>query len=566
MLAAFRGADLIMGHVGNQDKVRVAQALLLVVFVLLYIAPLGVRPLGSPDEVRYGAIAHEMLASGDWVSPRFNGVRYFEKPILGHWLNALSLATFGENEFAIRIPVALATGITALMIFSLARRFVSSSAATLAVAIFLTTFLVGGTGTFAVLDALLNAFTTGALATWYLAINEPSKRKRLLYLIGCGIACGGAFLVKGFIGWAVPAIVATAYATAHRQWRTLLIFPWLPIGVAVLVSAPWAILIHMREPDFWNYFFWIEHVKRFAADDAQHAQPPWYYLVYLPVIAWPWVLSWPAALRGIVERIRGDSFTRYLVIWVVLPFVLFSVTRGKLLTYVLPCFPALSILLAAGLDRYLGQFDHRTVRVPMITLAGGFAIALVALLAAQLGLLGNPLYANSEFLNVVALAALLALGLVAALVALWKTRTNLRLVATAIAGVAFILPLQISLPQRVLEEAAPVVTIERYAPARDTLLVSDASTFGTVAWTYKRDDVYVVSPGEIAYGLSYPEDSYRNLKGTMLSDVIAANRGLRSILIICKLETEAAIAAQLPSTVARTFNGSTVFLEIARAP
>src|SRR5262249_48844072 len=125
---------------------RRGAVVLLVLFVLVYLLPLGVRPLASPDEVRYGQIAREMIMSGDWVSPHFNGVRYFEKPVLGHWLNALSLTALGENPYAVRLPVALATGLSALIVFLLARRFLARSTAVLSTAIFLTTVLVAGCG------------------------------------------------------------------------------------------------------------------------------------------------------------------------------------------------------------------------------------------------------------------------------------------------------------------------------------------------------------------------------------------------------------------------------------
>ena len=96
--------------------------LLLIFFLFSYILPLGTRDLFVPDETRYGEIAREMIAGGDWVVPHLNGVRYFEKPVLGYWVHALSILLFGENNFAVRFPSALAVGLSALFIFLAVRR------------------------------------------------------------------------------------------------------------------------------------------------------------------------------------------------------------------------------------------------------------------------------------------------------------------------------------------------------------------------------------------------------------------------------------------------------------
>lgn len=96
-----------------------AVVLLLLFFLVLYILPLGVRDLIVPDETRYAEIPREMIADGDWVAPHLNGLRYFEKPVLGYWVHAGSILLFGENNFAVRLPSALAVGLSALLIYML---------------------------------------------------------------------------------------------------------------------------------------------------------------------------------------------------------------------------------------------------------------------------------------------------------------------------------------------------------------------------------------------------------------------------------------------------------------
>jgi 4-amino-4-deoxy-L-arabinose transferase len=549
----------------NDIVTRRGAIALLALFVLIYLLPLGVRPLSSPDEVRYGEIAHEMIASGDWVSPHFNGVRYFEKPVLGHWLNALSVSAFGESPYAVRLPVALATGFSALIVFLLARRFLARSTALLAAAIFLTTLLVAGCGSVAVLDAFLALCVTGAVAAYYVAITADARGRRYAYLALCGVACGAAFLTKGFIAWAIPAVVAAPYLVVRRDWRTLLTTPWLPFGVAILVSLPWAVLVHLREPDFWRYFVVVEHLQRFAGDNAQHPQPPWFFLAYLPAIGWPWIWLLPAAALGIRGDDRHRDFLFYTALWALMPFLFFSASKGKLLTYVLPCFAPLSILLAAGLERYLASGRARAFRIAVGLAAALLALMLALLTASQLGALGTPAYGAGEHAKLSAMTVLLVVSLACTIVAFRSKRPRTSLVAFTGAAVAFFLPLDIALPQRSVDVFAPSTAIAHYAatPA-DTLLVSDASLAGAVAWELKRKDVYVVNPGEMDYGLSYPEASDRKLVGTKLAELIAANRGAREILILCEPTTEKEIDSQLPPSTQRSSDGRVRVLRIPR--
>jgi 4-amino-4-deoxy-L-arabinose transferase len=582
---------------------------LLLIFALVYVLPLGVRPLASPDEVRYGAISHEMISSGDWVSPHFNGVRYFEKPPLGLWLNSVSMKLLGENAFALRLPAALATGLTALIVFVLARRFASRSAAGVAAGIYLTTFLVLGLGTFAILDAFLALFLTAALAAFYFAVEadgpDPAggARVRVLYLALCGAACGAAFLVKGFLALAIPVVVAAPFLAARRRWRTLFASPWIPIAAAALVVLPWAVLIQLSEPDFWRYFFWVEHIQRFAADDAQHAQPFWYYFAWLPLAGWPWILLLPVALLGL----RGDTtgkrsaatgasersgapdasertarrvsarigaprastrFLGYLAAWAVLPFLFLSLARGKLPTYLLPCFAPLAILLAVGLERYLAAGKAVALRAASLVIAAVMALVLAALVAAQAGVFGEIPFAAAELPKLLGFAALIAVGIAFALYAAFGRSGLGRLAALAGAGAALFLPLEVMLPKAVLDNVSPVRAVAHYAApvaGPDTVLVSDAPLFGTVAWALERNDIYVMSPGEIDYGLSYPEARHRLLDAAALGRLIGQSAGRRAILIVCESSTEREIVPVLPKTAQRSQHGKVILWRIPAA-
>lgn len=549
------------GTLAHADTRRAA-LLLVALFALLYIAPLGVRPLTSPDEVRYGEIAREMLVSGDWVSPHFNGVRYFEKPILGHWLNAASLALLGKNNVAVRLPVALATGLMALFVFFLTRRFATSSGASLATGIFVTMLLVAGCGTVAVLDAFLALFVTAALAVYWLAIQEPDGRRRVAYLALCGAACGAALLVKGFVAWAIPVVVVGPYLAARREWRTLLTSPWIVIAVAVAVVLPWGVLVHLREPDFWRYFFWVQHVQRFAGDNAQHPRPIWFYFAILPIAAWPWLPFLPAAILGLRGGARDKAFLWYLATWAVMPLLLLSLARGKLVTYILPCFPPLAVLLGIGLERYLAAGGRRAFRAAAAAVAVAFLAGAALLLAAQAGALGAPPYAPAASAKAAGAVCLLAIGAVGGAIAFFNSRPVARFLGIGAAGASLALTLQLALPQPVIDSIAPITAMEGLVVAPDTIVVADASLFGMAAWALERDDIYVTNEGEIEYGLDYPESQHRWLHGTMLRELVARNSGLHEVLVICRPDEEPAIAPLLPPSTRRTERGKVVLFSV----
>ena len=331
-----------------------ASIALIILFLFVYILPLGFRPLAIPDEARYGEIPREMLASDDWVVPHINGLKYFEKPVFGYWANAVSLTLFGDNAFALRLPSALSVGLSALMIFLLVRRFSGrGTAALLAPAIFLTCPLVLVIGHITVLDSLLSMLLTGALVCFLFSHMAENRRRKNLYLVFTGIFCGLAFLTKGFLAFAVPVLAVLPFLLWERRFKEIIKVPWIPILAAFLIALPWSLMIHFREGDFWNYFFWTEHIARFLHPiSGQHPKPLWYFLPVLVGGALPWAIQAPAAFPMVTKSEMKSPLMRFAICWFLFPFLFFSVSSGKLIPYILPCFPPLAIVLSIGLAAY----------------------------------------------------------------------------------------------------------------------------------------------------------------------------------------------------------------------
>jgi 4-amino-4-deoxy-L-arabinose transferase len=502
----------------------------------IYLVLIAVRPLAENDEFRYAEIAREMLVSGNWVSPTLSGVRYFEKPVFGHWVNAISLAAFGETALAIRLPSALFTILTALFIFQFARRvttrpFVPGFAAFA----YLTTTVVWVTGSIAILDPLLNLPVTAAIGLYYLAWSARSEGRRRLLLALMGVAAGVAFLTKGFLALALPVIVVGPFLAWRREWSRLFRDAWLPMLVAAVVVLPWGLLIHREQPDFWRYFFWEEHIRRFFGDEeAQHARPAWFFLATLPLMALPWTAAVPAALAGLRRGLGDRPLVLYLALWFVMPFLFFSASSGKLLTYVLPCFPPAALLLALGLDRCLADGATRGLRRGALALAGVFALGLVYVLVNRYGLAGRPLFTAVETGRwLLGLLALVICAVLAFLAGRAGTPAASRpwLLGGSLIGLFLLLPL--ALPDRVRESKMPGEFLARLHVAHpDAVLITHGSLARSVSWVFETTDNYVLDPGELRYGLSYPDAAARLLDPAGVGRVIAENAGRRDVLII----------------------------------
>lgn len=318
-------------------------AWLLAFYLLCYIVPLGGGDLIIPDETRYGEIPREMIERGDWVSPRSNGVRYFEKPILGYWLHAASIGMLGENTFAVRFPSALAAGLSAMTIYCLIRFGLrrnegehNAQAGYLAAMVYLSTFGVFAIGNIALLDSLFSFFTAASLVLLYFAVEPgPDTRRKYFLAVTAGICCALSTLTKGFVGIAIPVFVFLPYMIwtkrfAGRSLRIVLI----ALLAAVLAAMPWGILVHLREPDFWRFFFWNEHIKRFLLKDAQHARSFLFFFIVAPFMLFPWSFLAPAAFMGEMNISRKSPARKRLIAfclcWFVFPFLFFFMFPGKI--------------------------------------------------------------------------------------------------------------------------------------------------------------------------------------------------------------------------------------------
>ena len=319
--------------------------ILFVSFGLLFFQFLGRLPLIDPDEGRYIEIPREMLERGDFVTPTLNYVKYFEKPPLHYWLNALSLSVFGENEFAARFAGTLCGLLTVLVTYYLGRRLFGRRTGLCAATVLGTAggFLVQSRINFT--DMTLTCCLTAAFAFFLLAVRDDADHRRRDYYLFY-ICMALAVLAKGLIGIVLPGGVIFLYLAVTRRWRILKEMRLVSGGALfLLVSTPWFVLVSMRNPEFLQFFFIHEHFQRFLTKVHHRYQPLWFFVPVLAGTMLPWSLFIPSAVaKGWRER-KTDGVTLFLLLWAGVIFAFFSKSNSKLIPYILPVFPPLAILI-----------------------------------------------------------------------------------------------------------------------------------------------------------------------------------------------------------------------------
>ncbi len=526
-------------------------ALLALFFALVYLLPINSRLLWQPDETRYAEISREMLQRGDWVVPHLLGIRYFEKPIAGYWFNNISQWILGDTNFAVRFGSIFSTALSAVLVYWLATLlWRNRSTSFLAALIYLSMLLVFSIGSYAVLDPMISLWLTASMVCFYLTLRaETAKQKIGAYLL-LGLACGMGFMTKGFLALAVPVISVLPIVIQQKRVKDLIVFGPIAIVGAVILSLPWALAIAQREPDFWHYFFWVEHIQRFAEKDAQHKAPIWYYLPILCLGVLPWLGLLPAALlKGWRERVaRPELF--FLLSWVLMPLIFFSVAKGKLPTYILPCMAPLSLLMAAYAIDCANKMHMRALKVNgAINLIFGFICAL-AILVIGMGWVGYLVVYGPQEHQKVILAVIAFAGW--GLVGFATMRNNARHWRWAAAcPLLFILLVGYLIPQQVIDSKQPQNFIQNNFNELSSSRYVATDSVGVaagLAWELKRSDILMFSEkGELSYGLSYLDSGDSYIRAQDFSDWLVHARQKGDVSLVIQLSRNEKIPDSLPA-------------------
>ncbi len=327
-----------------------------------FLAFIGQRPLANPDEGRYTEIAREMALSGDYVTPRLNGVKYFEKPPLVYWLSALTFKAFGVSQFTARLWIALFAVMGTVLTYYAASSIYGRAAGLWSAIVLATSIIYYVLAQTILLDMAVSVMISGALFSFLLGVREPRGGKRRGIFMAHYAFMALATLCKGLIGFLIPGAVMFLWLLLLGKWRNLRPFyPVSGIVLFLLIALPWHVLAGManhspvRALDFTWFYFVHEHFERFTTTVHRRYEPWWFFLPFLIGGLFPWVVfAWQAVLRSLrggwqARKEHADAW--FLVIWIVFVVGFFSASQSKLIPYILPVIPACAVLIG----RYVAE-------------------------------------------------------------------------------------------------------------------------------------------------------------------------------------------------------------------
>lgn len=473
--------------------------------LVIWSASLETRKLMLTDEGRYADVPRHMVASGDWVTPRLNGVKYFEKPPLQYWATAAAYQAFGIHHWTARLWPALTGMLGVMLVFYAGCRLFGPDIGLYAALVLGSSFLYVVIGHLNTLDMGLTFSLGLALAGTLLALRpHASTRENLIWILVAWAGCALAVLSKGLIGIALPVAVVILYMLIKRDfalWKKL----HLASGCALflLISAPWFIAVSLANPEFPQFFFIHEHIARYTTTVHQRLQPWYYFIPVLLLGMLPWIftlLDSMLRVRSKGERAMFDPIA-FLWIWCGFTLVFFSSSHSKLASYILPMFPALALLIAVRLASIGGRaLAWQLAPIALVALAG-------LALAPQLErFASNAVPAELHRQQVpwlMAGAAIAFAGLAYAACASWRGNVRRAVIVTAF---ACLLTAQVALTG--YDSRSPSGSTYHIAKRIEPYLKLDTPFYSigiyeqSLPFYLRRSVTLVANPDELAFGLA----------------------------------------------------------------
>ncbi|HJQ39777.1 MAG TPA: glycosyltransferase family 39 protein [Thermoanaerobaculia bacterium] len=478
----------------------------LAVVVIALAIHLGGFPLLDADEGRNAEVGREMAATNDYVMPRLDGLPYLDKPIVYFAAEAALMEILGPTELAARLPAYLFTLATAAVLFFFARRVWGGETPYIAAIVFLSMPLTIAFARTVIFDSALTFFCVVALIAFYFAVEDANRKWSILAwaALGCGI------ITKGPVTLLLVLFVVLPYALYRK--RVAVLFPVLGLLAFAAIVGPWLWGVTRVVPEFLRYVLVTETVERMATKALKRTGPPWYFIPYLIGGALPWSLVALASWK----RLKSRELL-YVGLWILVPFLFFSLNQSKRPQYILPLLPALALIVAR-------IWEEARTRVAAIVLAAFGALFLVAPLYFHRTKM-KPEVASVADETAIALGVAFALGGVVALLA---KRRELALAALSLPMIALPLltqPLMLGIAERRsaksfvdelrphLTAQTPVIGVEAFTGSlafylqRPIVVVTEDASELTSNYLIRRYEKFTTDPSSPLKPLPYFEQS-----------------------------------------------------------
>ncbi|HTR01342.1 MAG TPA: glycosyltransferase family 39 protein [Candidatus Acidoferrum sp.] len=390
--------------VQDPRRERLLSWLLLLFFWGLLLALAATRPLAVPDEGRYGDIGRWMLQSGDWLAPRLDGMPFFQKPPLLHWLQATSMAVFGVHAWSARLVPAVHAGLMMLMLYMIARRNRGEEQARNIVVILGSSlgFLIGGQY---VNHDMLVASWIGIAILCFAEALIGDQRPDVRWSLGGFAACALGLLSKGLIGFVLPGAVIFVWLLWTRRLSRLWQLPWLRgIAVFAVIGLPWFVVAQRQYPGLFDYLIIGQHFRRYTGEHYNNQWGAWFYPAVITLMLFPWsLLLWWRALhiRNLVASWRAQGttadtrWTSLMWIWLLVILVFFSLPKSKLVGYIFPVLPAVTAIVALHFPSWPQLTKQRRARFAGLY-GGMMAVSLVLALGLDRAAIPETLKHSSQ--------------------------------------------------------------------------------------------------------------------------------------------------------------------------
>jgi len=379
--------------------------LVAIISIIIVFSNLGGIPLLDPDEPVYAETPKEMFAFNEFVSPRIYGEYWYDKPPMYYWLVAASYKIFGMNEFAARFPSAILAVACTLVVYLFGRRLFNERAGMIGALVLTTSIEFFYLGKAAVTDMTLLLFLTISLLSFI------EKKYYLAYIFA-----GLATLTKGPIGLLFPGAIVFSHILVTRNWSLIKTMK-IPSGLVLyaLVALPWyVIMYHFHGSAFIDTFLGFHNLTRFTSPEHPEGVLWYYYIPVLMLGFFPWTAIMLQSMWNSITKSRQDfSVLVFLNIWAMVIFMFFSISQTKLVSYILPMYPPLAMIVGWYIDRLWAS--HLRQRATSWAIVQGI-LALILTVGMILGLEAMPVLQSGVYLSV----AIFIIMAVAVAYFLWK--------------------------------------------------------------------------------------------------------------------------------------------------